>query len=33
MTLDQISKKLGTKFKVSKNDSIKEIIDYLQNEA
>ena len=33
MTLDQISKKLDTKFRVSKNDSIKEIIDYLENEA
>ena len=33
MTVDQISKKLDTKFRVSKNDSIKEIIDYLENEA
>ena len=33
MTLDQISKKLDSKFRVSKNDSIKEIIDYLENEA
>ncbi len=33
MTLDQISKKLDTKFRVSKNDSYKEIIDYLENEA
>ena len=33
MTLDQISKILDTKFKVSQNDSIKEIIDYLENEA
>ena len=33
MTVEQISEKLNTTFKISKNDSIKEIIDYIQYET
>lgn len=33
MTVEQISEKLNTIFKISKNDSIKEIIDYIQYET
>ena len=33
MTVEQISEKLNTTFKISKNDSIKEIIDYIQDET
>ena len=33
MTVEQISEKLNTTFKVSKNDSIKEILDYIQYET
>ena len=32
MTVEQISEKLNTTFKISKKDSIKEIIDYIQDE-
>tara|TARA_A100001011_G_scaffold400787_1_gene518823 strand:- start:37509 stop:38807 length:1299 start_codon:yes stop_codon:yes gene_type:complete len=33
MNLEEISKELNAKFNVSKKDSIKEIIDYIENEA
>ena len=33
MTVEQISEKLNTTFKISKNDSIKEILDYIQYET